>query len=290
MAEAFCGVLRQSPEEQELFLPIGSLQGCSFSNGSLMLQWTGNSSVDVKTQGGKVSLMLDGTTWPEGLQSIHAERTPQGHIHFRAQLSGSIEHTIGEQGMRLSWKSSGQALEGLTIAVDAGHGGEQPGALGYSGMLEKELTRKVADRLKVLLSGQGATVVDVRIDDQTTSLAERVTRARQAGVKALISIHYNSHERQDANGTETFYAKDNAAAEALARVVQEELVAALALRNRGVKQASFYVLQALPEIPVVLAEIGFISNPAEEAFLTRENSIQLAAEALFKAVQRYLAK
>lgn len=290
LAAVFAGVLRSLEQTLELTIPAGKLKSFSLAEGSMVLQWTGNERVEAVPQAEGLSFVLLGTAWPEGLNAVSIKKTAQGHLAVVIDAMGKVEQSLGEQGLRLSWKSTGKALEGVTVAVDAGHGGQQSGAVGHSGKLEKDLTRAVVDKLIPLLLSAGATVVDVRPGDQSVTLTERVNRARQGGAKTYISVHYNAFERPEANGTETFHATGNKPAAQLAALVQAELVSTLGLRDRGVKQAAFYVVQALPDIPSILIEVGFISNPAEEAWLLRESTVSLTSEAIVRALLLFYNK
>ncbi|KAF0195605.1 MAG: hypothetical protein FD169_1283 [Bacillota bacterium] len=290
LAEVFAGVLRSGEQVLELTIPAGRLRSLSFAEGSMVLQWTGNEGVEALSQAEGLSFILRGTTWPDGLGAITIKKTLQGHLEVVIDAVGTVEQSLGEQSLRLSWKSSGKALEGIVIALDAGHGGRQSGAVGHSGKLEKDLTRAVVDKLTPLLASAGASVLDVRPGDQSVTLTERVNRARQGGAKVFVSIHYNAFERAEANGAETFHAAGNKSAAELAALVQAELVSTLGLRDRGVRQAAFYVVQALPDIPSILVEVGFITNPSEEAWLLRESTIALTAEAVMRGLLLFYRK
>ncbi|MDP3487314.1 MAG: N-acetylmuramoyl-L-alanine amidase [Bacillota bacterium] len=290
LAEVFAGLLNSGEQVLELTIPTGRLRSLSLAEGSMVLQWTGNERVEALAQAEGLSFLLLGTTWPSGLKAITIKKTPQGHLAVAIDAMGTVGQALLEQSMRLSWKSSGKQLEGIAIALDAGHGGQQSGAVGHSGKLEKELTRAVVDKMIPLLVSAGATVLDVRPGDQSVTLTERVQRARQGGAKAFVSIHYNAFERAEANGTETFHATGNKPAGELAALVQAELVKSLGLRDRGVKQAAFHVVQAMPEIPSILVEVGFITNPSEEAWLLRESTIVLTAEAIMRGLLLFYNK
>ena len=290
LAEMFTGVLRSGEQVLELTIPAGRLRSLSLAEGSMVMQWTGNERVEALSQAESASFVLLGTTWPDGLNSVTIKKTPEGHLAVVIDSIGTVEQSLGEQSLRLSWKSSGKPLEGIVIALDAGHGGQQSGAVGYSGKLEKDLTRAVVDKLIPLLASAGATILDVRVGDQSVTLNERVNRTRQGAAKAFVSIHYNAFERAEANGTETFHAPGNKLAAELAALVQAELVKTLGLRNRGVKQAAFHVVQGLADIPSILVEVGFITNPSEEAWLLRESTIVLTAEAITRALLSFYGK
>ncbi|MBT9133690.1 MAG: N-acetylmuramoyl-L-alanine amidase LytC [Firmicutes bacterium] len=286
LAEAFSGSVRQIDHTLHLHLPLGRVLGLNFTQGSLVLSWSGNLRTTALPAG--QGLCLEGTGWPATLRAVVMERTPEGHIVVKIDVrGGSVASVRGEQGVKFEWKASPHRLSGRRIALDAGHGGQQPGAIGPAGCLEKELTRQIVDRLAGLLRELQVEVLDIRPEDQSLSLAERVNRARQGGAEAFLSVHFNAHERSEVSGTETYHFAENTAGRDLARLIHTELIGGLKLRDRGVKQAAFYVLRTQPDIPAAVVEIGFLTNPTEELFLARETTQQKTAHALCRALTRY---
>ncbi len=181
------------------------------------------------------------------------------------------------------------ALEGRKIAVDPGHGGSDPGALGASGVREKLINLIVAEKLIKLLHEAGATVVVTRKGDQTVIHQQRVDLINSSKADAMVSIHANSYNNSESNGTETFYhagVANTAASRLLALQLQKELVTALGLRNRGVKESSFFVLKNV-RIPAALVELAFISNPAEELLLLDPQAQERAAMAIYMGIEGY---
>lgn len=224
-----------------------------------------------------------------------------------------------------------------TIVIDPGHGGSETGAIGPSGIAEKELTltlaRDLAGRLQQRL---GVRVLLTRSDDSTLPLDTRPAIANQNKADLFISLHLNSSLGTGARGAETYFLSPQASdaraarsAEAenrvapatpgapgsteqqtledlqvilwdlaqshhmaqsqrFANLVQSELNTALQLRDRGVKQAPFRVLVGA-DMPAVLVELGFLSNPEEEAKLQDAAHRGELVEALVRAVTRYKA-
>jgi N-acetylmuramoyl-L-alanine amidase len=214
------------------------------------------------------------------------------------------------------------------VVLDPGHGGEEKGAEGPSGLLEKDVTLDVAQRLRTRLESAGVRVVLTRDRDGTLSLAERTALANHHGADLFVSIHANASRRQDAKGAETYFlsykatdaeaqalaALENAAgggarqpsggnglnlvlwdmaqaahlrgSSALAEMVQAELNALLSLRNRGVKQAPFRVLMGA-NMPAILIEVGFITNPDEEEKLRSPAYRESLALAISQSIDRF---
>jgi N-acetylmuramoyl-L-alanine amidase len=220
-----------------------------------------------------------------------------------------------------------------TIVIDPGHGGTESGAIGPSGVMEKDLTLLLARELESRLSSRlGVRVVLTRGEDATLPLDDRAAIANQNKADLFISIHLNSSLGSGAHGAETYFlsaeasdaraakaaAAENAPAavapppgdtkeevkdlelilwdlaqsrhlsesQSFATLIQTELNEALQLRDRGVKQAPFIVLKGA-EMPAVLVELGFISNPEEEKKLQDATYRGALVDSLTKAVARY---
>jgi N-acetylmuramoyl-L-alanine amidase len=178
------------------------------------------------------------------------------------------------------------SFRGHVVAIDAGHGGRDMGTTGPTGLLEKDVTLDIAQRVRELLVRAGVRVVMTRETDAYVDLTDRPRTARQQGATVFVSIHGNASVRSSSNGSETYYLTPQSLA--LAQMVQEELARIAGLSNRGVKTANFLVLRE-SDIPAVLVEVGYLSNPEEETRLRAEALRQRLAEAITRGVQRFLA-
>ena len=185
-------------------------------------------------------------------------------------------------------KVSGLDFDQKTIVIDAGHGGIDPGGIGYSGLKEKEVVLDISLMLEELLKEEGIDVVMIRRDDSTVHLQERVELTEEADADAFISVHANAHQNQFVSGTET-YTDTNPVEESkiLAEYIQENLVNDLGTVDRGVKEDRIYVLENL-DIPGVLIEPMFLTNQAEEELLKDEAQLEKIAFATYRAVIDYL--
>jgi N-acetylmuramoyl-L-alanine amidase len=181
-------------------------------------------------------------------------------------------------------------IVGKHIMIDPGHGGKDPGAAGYK-LIEKEIVFDVSNRVNARLFNSLAKVSMTRTDDTFLELDQRVQKAHQSGADIFTSIHVNSYSSSTANGTETYYNTSYASTESkeLAQEIQEELVKALGTYDRGVKQGSFYVIR-YTEIPSVLIEIAFVSNPKDAAKLANNTFRQKAADAIYKGIMNFYNK
>jgi len=179
------------------------------------------------------------------------------------------------------------------VVVDAGHGGRDPGAIGYGGVLEKDVTLEIARLVRFLsLSDPRIEVVLTRWFDETLSLDERIALAQRAGADLYISIHANAHENPRAQGIETLIAEGGASgSRALARSLQRGVISqlrGLGAKDRGVKSQRLYLRWA--GIPSALVEVGFLTNP-KEAQKLRSLWYQIrVAQGILEGVKAYLKR
>ncbi len=216
----------------------------------------------------------------------------------------------------------------LKVALDAGHGGEDVGAKGRKGLLEKDASLALALELRRVLEERGLAVVMVRADDSAVILQERAKVANAAGADLFVSLHFNASRSRKGRGSEVYFLSldqgdedaraladqentgsaaetplpgvvaailDDMAqkaflvdSERLAVAVQGQLNRLGNIPQRGVKQAPFAVLRRAA-MPAVLVEGAFISNPAEEAKLKEPGFRKKLAEAIAKGIQQFLA-
>lgn len=220
----------------------------------------------------------------------------------------------------------------LTIALDPGHGGEDPGAIGGSGLREKDVVLRIARRLKALIDSQPyMRAYLTRDDDFFVPLHVRVQKARRVHADLFVSIHADAWIKPSANGSSVFALSQRGATSAQARwMADKENAADLIggvnlgshdrqvakvlldlsttaqindslkvgnafldeikkinrLHKNSVEQAGFAVLKA-PDIPSVLVETAFISNPQEEALLKTTAHQEKLAQAMLTGIQRY---
>ena len=174
------------------------------------------------------------------------------------------------------------------VCIDPGHGDKDPGAIGPTGVKEKDINLAVALKVGSQLKDNGIDVIYTRSNDKPSyNLAQRVNIANNSRAYAFISIHCNSAVNQSAHGTETFCYQFGGKAEKLAQSVQNELIKATGLRDRGIKTADFYVVK-YTQMPAALIELAFLSNHGEEKLLASETFQQKAATAITKGICKYL--
>ena len=264
------------------------------------------------------------TTPPAAAAKKTADAKPAPSAPSPDKLAGKVivPAKATNTGARSLVRSLGLKLS--RVVIDAGHGGHDTGTIGPGGYTEKELVLDVANRLKALIENElGAEVVMTRSDDSFVALENRTAIANQQQADLFISIHANSSRVRSVHGVETYYLNFTSSREALETASREnassersihelqDLVKKIMLRDkvdesrelaqhiehslavrkgsgldRGVKQAPFVVLIGA-NMPSILSEICFISNPQDEKNVKNPETRQAIAESLFDGVRSY---
>jgi len=172
------------------------------------------------------------------------------------------------------------------IVVDAGHGGQDSGAVGPGGAEEKDVALAVARCLRKELAGW-AWVAETRMGDYFVPLGERTALANKTGADLFVSIHCNASEGHDAEGMEVWRYRTSERGEECAEAVCNALATEFpAHKRRGVKRGGFLVLRRT-RMPAILVECEFIDTPEGEKFLTNK-AVQLdLAKAVARGVRRW---
>ena len=202
--------------------------------------------------------------------------------------------------------TSGDPIGGATVVLDPGHGGIETGTTGPGGTVERDLNMAIALRTKAALEREGAKVVLTRTGDYRIAITTRAEIAQRLKPPVFISIHHNGgHDEERATpGTEVFFQHSNPASKRLGGLLYEELYAFFssfegvtwwADRDAGAKfrtndsGGDYYgILRRTAGITAVLSEAAFLNNGAEEALLVREDVQQGEAEAITRAVRRFM--
>ncbi len=202
--------------------------------------------------------------------------------------------------------SNGTPIGGVSVVVDPGHGGEvDTGAVGANGVMEKNLNLSVAQALGAKLIVRGVSVILTRTGHYASLLGTRTALADHLGADLLLSVHHNAPTPglSSQPGTEIFIQHDSAESRRLGGLVWQHVVQALqkfdvswsAAPDAGVLSVlstrgnDAYGINRSPDTPSVLAELGYISNPAEAELFATDEYVEAAAEALADAVVAYLS-
>lgn len=240
-----------------------------------------------------------------------------------------------KQAEAVSSRSTKKSGKAVTIMLDPGHGGEDPGAVGARGSMEKNVTLSIARRLRERIENDPAMRAALTRDgDFFVPLQTRVQKARRARADLFVSIHADAWIKPEARGSSVFVLSEKGASSAAARYLAQKeneadkvggvnftvadphlartlmdltqtatqndslklgksvltnLGSVNALHKASVEQAGFAVLKA-PDIPSILIETAFISNPEEEKRLNDEDYQEKLAEAIMRGIRQYLAK
>jgi N-acetylmuramoyl-L-alanine amidase len=172
------------------------------------------------------------------------------------------------------------------IVIDAGHGGSDPGGIGVTGSYEKEFTLDVAKRVaELLIPRDRVQIIMTRNDDSYPTLDDRIKMANSANVDLFLSIHANKFYKSSVRGIETFYSREDS--QSFASTLHSILLPITGFVDRGVKQADYKVIR-YTTMPAALLEVGFLSNPEEEAQLMNNDFRQKVAEGIAQAIIQYV--
>ncbi|MES2354954.1 MAG: N-acetylmuramoyl-L-alanine amidase [Pseudomonadota bacterium] len=276
---------------------------------------------------------------PVGLETPDATNTPLPKL--RVEEPVSTGETVKEPKRQVEGKEKlpSQAkrliIRPVIIAIDAGHGGEDPGAHGARGTLEKHVTLSVARKLKAKVDAEpGMRAILIRDGDYFVALADRTAKARRAQADLFVSIHADAFINREASGSSVFALSENGATSVAARwlankenkadliggvnlavkdrylartlldlsqtatindslklgkAVLGEISGINRLHKNYVEQAGFAVLKS-PDIPSILVETAFISNPAEEKKLADSGHQDKLADAILSGIRGYFSK
>ena len=217
-------------------------------------------------------------------------------------------------------------LTAKTIVIDPGHGGKDPGALGRGSLQERAIVLSISEKLREVLTRKGYTVLMTRDTNRFIPLKQRTAFATQHKADLFLSIHANGSESPKAKGIETYYlsvtstdkasediaSRENADSgysiqeleallkgiiqesksedsKRLAKHVQQTLVQVTGAVDRGVKHARFVVLIGT-NVPAILIETGFVSNPTEGQKLTTPAYQRKIATAIAQGIEKFLGK
>ncbi|HEX7982330.1 MAG TPA: N-acetylmuramoyl-L-alanine amidase [Duganella sp.] len=275
--------------------------------------------------------------------AANAPQTPQAQMDAlkpdikaepRAELRNQVK-TAEAQTKAAEKAEKNSVVRMITIALDPGHGGEDPGASGKNGSREKDIVLAIAKRLKAKLEDHpNMRVMLTRDGDYFVPLGKRVEKARKVQADLFVSIHADAFVQPTARGSSVFVLSEKGASSTAARWLADkeneaDTIGGVNVKNHdrqlagvlfdlsttaqindslklgksvlgeigginrlhkgSVEQAGFAVLKA-PDIPSILIETAFISNPEEEAKLLDDGYQNQLADAIVKGIRRYFAK
>lgn len=251
-----------------------------------------------------ISLPLDSLDLKEGYASINdglvkdIQITKEGNkAKVVINLMRSAEYTIlsnrvdNKISVSLSRDSNIKPSDRI-IVIDPGHGGKDPGAV-QNGVNEKDVNLAVSHKINEGLKNKGYTTIMTREDDVFIELKERANIANRNMADLFISIHSNSNPNANVSGIQVLYHskdKTNVKKEEtynLANIIMEEIVKGTGAENKGLLAREKTVVIRDTNMPSVLIELGFLTNPNEAQLLNDEVYQELLAESIIRGIERY---
>lgn len=215
---------------------------------------------------------------------------------FLARESVQFVSTL-EEGTRRAFRKNGDEI---TIVVDAGHGGMDPGKIGINNALEKDINLAVALKLERNLRENGINVVMTRTDDsglyketdsnkKVRDMKNRLAIIEEAKPALAVSIHQNSYPDSSVSGVQVFYYKDSVKSKEAAEIMQTQMIRTLKPRKERVaKDNSSYYLLKKTSVPIVIVECAFMSNPTEAELLTQDSYQERVAWAIYMGIMQII--
>lgn len=185
---------------------------------------------------------------------------------------------LGVSASRVEYIEAFENIAGKTVVIDAGHGGEDPGAIGFGNVYEKDLNLEIAFKLGEYLKSSGYNVVYTRTEDKLlyteeenikgmrkiNDLKNRMNIANSYENALFVSIHMNSYGAAECSGLQVYYGVGSEDARRMANAVQSEVVSRLQPTNRRkIKSGEGLYLLENSKNPAILIECGFLTNPEE---------------------------
>ena len=190
---------------------------------------------------------------------------------------------------------TGGGIKDKIITLDPGHGGSDPGAIGASGLKEKQITLEISMRVKELLEKEGAKVYMTRTTDKDVysanasdraELQARVNVAEKHNSDLFLSLHINSSVNKSVGGFSSYYYPKTDNDLKIAKAIQDKFAKNFGVDNLGVRQANFYVVKRC-SMPATLLEMCFISNPKEEKLMKSKWFQKKTARLIVEGVKNY---
>jgi len=232
---------------------------------------------------------------------VPAPRSP-GAQRVTVKLHEPIEHSLQAAADGVAVFFGQFQLSELRVAIDAGHGGHDTGAIGRAGLQERAVNLDIARRVYRRLIAMGVNTCMTRTDEasvrpwtqgnrdeQRAELLARCSIANEMPADLFVSIHSNAQRSNplEHRGTETYYRKDDSVE--FARVMQREVVAAVGLPDGGVfRHPKSIIVLAYTEMPAVLVEVGYLSHPSDEALLATDAFRDRAAQGIVNGIKQYV--
>ncbi len=214
-----------------------------------------------------------------------------------ALLASSL---FSEKGIKIIKSMTGSEPKSIIVAIDAGHGGFDPGKIGVNKALEKDINLSISFKLKRLLEDNNIKVVMTREDDnglykasdrdkKGVDMRNRVSIINSSEAIFAVSIHQNSFAQESSRGAQVFYHQNSEEGKILAEIIQEQVKQTINDGNHRLAKSntSYYMLRNT-RCPLVIVECGFLSNWKEAALLCDDLYQEKIALAIYLGIMDYI--
>ncbi len=186
-----------------------------------------------------------------------------------------------------------------TIVIDAGHGGSDPGSIGYKTKVkEADLNLKLSKMLQQKLEGAGINVIMTRTDENSLAQGSgkkfkkidmelRKELIKKVRPNMVISMHHNSYTKHNLHGAQVFYDKTSPISKEIAECIQSEFISNLSSSTKTTSPGDYFMLKCTTA-PSVIVECGFLSNEAEEKLLLTEDYQEQIIDCIYKGIIKFL--
>ncbi|MCE5286438.1 MAG: N-acetylmuramoyl-L-alanine amidase [Pelosinus sp.] len=273
----------------------GSVRNTLTFNGQIINRISLN---NIDSNNGRIVIELPGMISENDYKLFTLPANPQANLPYRVVLDIKKASAPAPAIPAIPVYKFTQGLQNKIIALDPGHGGSDPGAIGVNGTQEKTVTLAIAKNVKTLLEKAGAKVVMTRMDDRDVcapnasavdELEARVQVANAGKADIFVSIHINSFSNRSVGGAASYYNQKTPYDSILASSLQDAVVNVSSFSDRGINAARFYVMTH-SVMPASLIELGFISNPNEERQLNSSQFQQQLAQGIVNGMENFFAQ
>lgn len=183
----------------------------------------------------------------------------------------------------------------VVVVIDAGHGGHDPGKVGVNDALEKDINLQIAEKVKKYLEKNEIEVVMTREDDvmedtKLEDMKKRVALINKTKPVITVSIHQNSYSDPNVKGAQVFYFTGSEVSKEAASLMQEELRKIDSENIRQIKGNNEFYMLKKTEVPTIIVECGFLSNPGEAEKLVSEEYQEQMAQAICSGIMTWLSQ
>jgi len=294
--------LEYEEQDEAFFITLTGNRGMSYS----IMYLDNPYRIVIDVQGVTVDLPQEAENIPLNNNFVNRIRVSQfsedvGRIVLELREPIVIRELSRQGDSELTFLFQRTSIVGKLIVIDPGHGTirdtgrPDPGVVGQTGLTEKETVMDIANRLADILREKGAEVALTRTGPTNMNLQERAPFANALGADLFVSIHTDGNVNRDIGGTTTFFyaPADNPMLgpqrfqrARLAHLVQDSMVAHGGRQDRGVQQRRYVVLR-YTNMPSILVETAFMSNPTEEQLLADPEFRQRIARGIAEGIERY---